>query len=214
MNKKSLIVLLLVFSLISLFGCKKNDKPKPPEPPEPPIIIDEDEVAWGLVKDEANLCFQFFMETTNFKDGSLGYGLARDRWPDNQYMASIASVGFMLASLPYGVENKLITRELAFERASKTMDTLLRLKNYSGFFYHWMDMRNGIELDGSEVSVIDTALMLAGAIVAGEYFGGEVKRKCNKFMTELIGISRYKDRNMFYMGYKPNAGGFSSMGPH
>lgn len=215
MNKKSLIVLLLVFSLISLFGCKKNGEPKPPEPPEPPIIIDEDEVAWGLVKDEANLCFQFFMETTNFKDGSLGYGLARDRWPDNQYMASIASVGFMLASLPYGVENKLITRELAFERASKTMDTLLRLKNYSGFFYHWMDMRNGIELDGSEVSVIDTALMLAGAIVAGEYFGGEVKTKMQQ-IYDRIDWNFYvnKDRNMFYMGYKPNAGGFSGAWDH
>jgi hypothetical protein len=37
----------------------------------PPVIVDEYAKEKGLLKDEANLCFQFFMETSNFKDGSL-----------------------------------------------------------------------------------------------------------------------------------------------
>jgi hypothetical protein len=208
-NKKSLIVILLIFLLTSLIGCEKNGKT-----PEPPVI-DETERAIGLLMDEANYCYQFLMETSNFKDGSMGYGMARDRWPDNQYMASIASVGFMLAALPYGVEKKFITRELAFERASKTMDTLIQMKNYSGFFYHWVDIRNAIELPGSEVSIIDTALMLAGAIVAAEYFGGAVKEKMQT-IYDRIDWNFYvnQERNMFYMGYKPDAGGFSGAWDH
>ena len=218
MNKKSLIILLLIFSLISLFGCKKNvEEPEPSNGNDdiPPVIVDEYAKEKGLLKDEANLCFQFFMETSNFKDGSLGYGMVRDRWPDNQYMASIASVGFMLASLPYGVENNLITRELAFERASKTMDTLIRMETYSGFFFHWLDMRTAERLGSCEVSIIDTALMLAGAIVAGEYFGGEVKDKM-QVIYDRIDWSFYvnKDRNMFYMGYVPDRGGFSGAWDH
>ncbi len=199
MNKKVLLSLLLIFIGVFLFGCKKKK---------------EDE-GLRLLKQEAKLSYDFFMETTNFTEGSAGYGMARDRWPDNPNMASIASIGYMLAALPYGVENGFIKREVAFTRASKTLDTLIKMETHGGFFFHWVHMETSLPLSGSEVSIIDTALLLAGAIVAAEYFEGEVKEKM-QIIYDRIDWNFYvnKERNMFYMGYKPNAGGFSGAWDH
>ncbi|MGI6360318.1 MAG: glucoamylase family protein [Acholeplasmatales bacterium] len=201
MNKKVLLSLLLIFISFFLFSCKKKT-----------VIEDK---GLKLLKQEAKLSYDFFMETTNFKEDSAGYGMARDRWPDNQNMSSIASTGYMLAALPYGVENGFIERDVAFERASKTLDTLIGMETHGGFFFHWVHMETSLPLSGSEVSIIDTALLLAGAIVAAEYFGAEVKEKM-QIIYDRIDWNFYvnKERNMFYMGYKPNAGGFSGAWDH
>ena len=203
MNKKGLLILLLMFLGFFLFGCDNNKKTQTKE-----------EKALELLAQEAKLSYDFFMETTNFKEGSLGYGMARDRWPDNPNMASIASVGYMLAVLPYGVEKGYMERAEAFNKASKTLDTLIGMETHGGFFFHWVHMETSQPLSGSEVSIIDTALLLAGAIVAAEYFEGEVKEKM-QVIYDRIDWNFYvnKERKMFYMGYKPSSG-FSGAWDH
>ena len=53
---------------------------------------------------------------------------------------------------------------------------LIKLERTEGFYYHFVNISTGLRSLGSEVSIIDTGLMLAGAIVAGEYFEGEVDK--------------------------------------
>ncbi|MGM9972842.1 MAG: hypothetical protein ACI33K_02200, partial [Clostridiaceae bacterium] len=130
-----------------------------------------------VLKEELQGSIRFFLEQTNTEEGSQGYGLTRDRYPGSPMIASIAATGYGLSALPLAVEQKLIDKEAAFQRASSTLDTLLAMENVEGFFYHFVNLYSGKREWNSEISNIDTALLLAGALHAGEYFEGEVKEK-------------------------------------
>jgi hypothetical protein len=91
---------------------------------------------------------------------------------------SIAVVGFALSSYPVAVERRWMTRDDAIER---TLATLRFFSNspqseapdatgYKGFYYHFLDMQSGRRVWHSELSLIDTALLLAGILTAGAYF--------------------------------------------
>lgn len=59
----------------------------------------------------------------------------------------------------------------------------------------------------SEVTVIDTAIVLNGAITVGEYFSGNVMEKVQN-LYERVDWDWYRDsdRNRFYMSYAPEKG--------
>ncbi|NIP82569.1 MAG: Tat pathway signal protein, partial [Gemmatimonadetes bacterium] len=44
---------------------------------------------------------------------------------------------------------------------------------YRGFFYHFLDMETGDRFEQVELSTIDTALLLAGALFCRQYFDGD-----------------------------------------
>lgn len=164
-------------------------------------MLDEEVLA------EAKESFRYLWEQAQTDEESGAYGLVRDRYPGSPDMASTAATGFALAAIPYGIEKGWITEEEGKERAGKTLDTLLTLENASGFLYHFINMKNGKHMSGSEISVIDTGILACGAITAGEYFGGSVQKKADKFY-KAIDWSFYldEDRQMFYMSYSPEKG--------
>lgn len=151
--------------------------------------------------------FDFFWEQANTTAGSPGYGLVRDRYPGSPGIASIASVGFGLTGYLVGVEQGWITRQAGYDRANGTLDTLLGMERVEGFFYHFVDMETGQRAWNSEVSNIDTAILLMGALSAGQYFGGEIATKADRLYGE-VNWPWFIDpaRNMFYMAYRPEKG--------
>ncbi|MCK5161873.1 MAG: hypothetical protein KAQ99_09895, partial [Candidatus Aureabacteria bacterium] len=97
---------------------------------------------------------------------------------------SIAAVGFGLTSYCIAVNRGWITEAQGRERAEQVLTTLWNapqgdaetgMAGYKGFFYHFLDMNTGLRALNSELSSIDTALLLAGALTAGRYFGGNVQ---------------------------------------
>jgi hypothetical protein len=64
-------------------------------------------------------------------------------------------------------------------------------------------MDNGSREWNSEVSIIDTGILLCGVLFAGEYFGDEVKEKAELFYRN-INWSWYVDKKtkQFHLGYK------------
>ncbi len=151
--------------------------------------------------------FAFFWEQANTDPQSPGYGLVRDRYPGSPGIASIAAVGFALTAYPIGVEKGYITHAQAAERVRGTLDTLLRLEREHGFFYHFLDMETGRRAWNSEVSSIDTAILLMGVLTAGDYFGGEIQAKAEQLYGE-VEWPWFLDpsRQMFYMAYRPEKG--------
>ncbi len=104
--------------------------------------------------------------------------LAKDRL--KAPVSSIAAVGFQLAGLPIAVERGWVTRDEATQRARTVLRALLDREDNRkfGVFLHFPDKDNaGLSLSGYEIaaSTVDHALFLAGALVAGEYFDGDVK---------------------------------------
>lgn len=161
-----------------------------------------------ILKKELKGCYNFFIKEANTKENSKGYGLVRDKNILADEIASIASVGYGLAALVIGVEHRWISRKKAYERAKHTLDTFLQnVEGEKGFFYHFIDMETGKRQWNCEISIIDTAIFICGAIVAGEYFEKEVKEKA-MLLFDAIDWNWYTNPkiNQFYMGYSPERG--------
>lgn len=161
-----------------------------------------------LLRKELKGNFKFFMTQANNNPKSQGYGLIRDKSELSPEVASIASVGYGLAALVIGVERKWIRYEKAYKKAKGTLDTFLNnLEATNGFFYHFIHMETGKREWNCEVSIIDTGIFICGAILAGEYFGGEIKQKAEQ-LYKNINWNWYRDEkvNQFYMGYSPEQG--------
>lgn len=172
----------------------------PPPTPTPPSI--EDVIEW-----EMRAAFDFFWEQANTTPGSPGYGLIRDRYPGSEGIASIASVGFGLTAYVIGVEKGYLTRDQACERVDGTLDTFLALDREHGFYFHFLDMQTGKRAWNSEVSNIDTSILLMGVLTAGQYCGGGTQAKAEEIYAGVDWPWFVDpDRNMFYMGYRPEEG--------
>lgn len=209
---KKILALLLALTLMlgCLGGCTQTPAETQPSETEPEqyqsVVINELPEAAEI---EAERCFAFFWEQVNLKEDSKGYGLIGDRYPSSG-AASIASVGFGLAAMTIGVERGWITREEGMERAEKTLASMKGLETVHGFYYHFYTQRTGNPTKGSEVSCIDTALLVSGALVAGEYFGGNVETLARE-IYELVEWDWYVNpkTNQFYMGYNAETERFS-----
>jgi hypothetical protein len=117
--------------------------------------------------------FNYFWDEANPKNG-----LIRDRSSEGS-PCSIAAVGFGLSAINIAVERRWIQRHEGAERVSRTMETLWNLPQgpdprgcggYRGWFYHFLDMNTGLRAPRSELSSMDTALLMMGVIDAGQFF--------------------------------------------
>lgn len=104
-------------------------------------------------------------------------GLVRDNTRYNS-SSSIAAVGLGLACWPVAVERGYVTREEAIDRTLATLRFFVESEKgphpdatgHRGFFYHFLDLATGRRAHGCELSTMDTAILLAGALTAAVYF--------------------------------------------
>jgi len=131
-----------------------------------------------LLRETEARTFRYFWDTCN-----PATGLAPDRWPSPPF-ASIAATGFALTAWPIGVARGWITRAQARARTLATLQLLWLapqgdgpsgIAGNRGFFYHFLDLETGLRAEGSELSSIDTALLLGGVLFAGQWFDGEIR---------------------------------------
>ena len=116
--------------------------------------------------------FRYFLHETNPRNGLVRDKSARG-WP-----ASIAAVGMALACYAVGVERRLISRKRALQRSLAALRFFERAPHgpepdatgHRGFYYHFLDMRAGRRARSSELSTVDTAFLIAGALTAAAYF--------------------------------------------
>jgi hypothetical protein len=109
-----------------------------------------------------------------------GNGLVPDRSTATS-PCSIASVGFGLTAIGIGVDHGWISRTQGVTRVLTTLNTFLNgpqgsntsgTIGYKGWFYHFLDMNTALRASSSELSSIDTTLLLAGVLYAKQYFDG------------------------------------------
>jgi len=129
----------------------------------------------ALFEDIEEKTFRYFWDTANPQNG-----LVPDRYPTPSF-SSIAAVGFALTAYPIGAERNYVTRAQARERALRTIRFFANAPQgsertgttgYKGFFYHFLDMKTGLRFENTELSTVDTAILLSGMLFCQSYFDG------------------------------------------
>ncbi len=118
--------------------------------------------------------FQYFWEQADPNTGLVPDRARMDGKPlaaSHQNVASIAATGFGLTSLCIASEQNWIDKSQARERALNTLRFFdARAYQQRGWYYHWLDAKSGERRWNSEVSSIDTALLLGGVLTVRQCF--------------------------------------------
>ena len=140
----------------------------PAAPPAPGSLVPltEDELLEEIVK----RAFDFFWTEAGQRTG-LVKDRARADGSDRRKLASIAATGYGLAALCIGHKREYMPHRRIRTRVVNTLNFLLNhVEQVNGFFYHFVDMDTGKRLILSEVSPIDTTILLCGVLTARAYF--------------------------------------------
>jgi hypothetical protein len=92
--------------------------------------------------------------------------------------ASISAVGLALSCYTVGAQRRYCTRRTAVELTLAALrffrdsrqDDDATATGWQGFYYHYLDMHTGQRARECELSTIDTALLIAGALTSAAYF--------------------------------------------
>ena len=163
--------------------------------------------------------FGYFVHEANPSNG-----LIRD---NTRYgsSSSIAAVGLGLACYPVAVRRGYLTREEAAGRSGRRSRFFAGspqgpepdATGYRGFYYHFLDLRTGRRAHGCELSTMDTAILLAGALTAAEYFDGnsaeevEIRRLANSLYRAADWAWALAGGRVVRQGWTPE-GGFLPFG--
>jgi hypothetical protein len=130
--------------------------------------------------------------------------------PSHQNVASIAATGFGLTALCVGADRNWISQSQARERARHTLRFFdARAFQQRGWFYHWIDAKTGERRWNSEVSSIDTALLLAGVLTVRQCFRDdlEIVRLAKKIYERVdFRWMLNSDPLLLSHGWKPETG--------
>ena len=93
----------------------------------------------------------------------------------------MAATGLALACYPVSVERGFMSRAAAVERTLATLRFFWNspqgpepdATGYKGFYYHFLDMQTGRRVWQCELSTVDSAFLLAGALTVGIYFDAD-----------------------------------------
>ena len=181
-----------------------------PAPPISPRLSSSDQ---AFLEDLERRSFQYFWEQADPHTGLVPDRARMDGAPlddNHQDTASIAATGFGLTALCIAADRNWISKSEAQDR---TRNTLLFFANQAfqqhGWFYHWLDAKTGDRRWKSEVSSIDTALLLAGVLTARQYFGDDPEiRKLATKIYERVDFRWMLNGHPFLLshGWKPETG--------
>ncbi len=158
--------------------------------------------------------FSYFLEFVNPRNGLI----ADSSSPGSP--SSIAATGFALSSYPIGVERGWMSREDAAERTVTTFRFLAEspqnrekdATGYKGLYYHFLDMETGRRTWRSELSLIDSALLIAGVLTGSAYFTREnpVENEIRSLAAMLYARANWAwaldGQEALWLGWKPRTG--------
>ena len=151
--------------------------------------------------------FRFFWE-----QGDPQTGLIKDRAnariEDKGIVASIAATGFGLTAMCIAHERGYIAADEAKKRVVTTLQFLLNeMPTHRGFFFHFANAKTGERIWDSEISSIDTAILLCGLITCREHFHAP---EIDRFAADIINRVEWawlsEDTSLLPHGWSPETG--------
>ena len=189
---------------ISLWG-QPSTPTAPAKTPPSPFSPEDDQLLDEL---ERLTCCYFY------EQASPETGLVKDRCnarkaaSDNAIVASIAATGFGLTALCIGDMRGYISRAEARERVLTTLKFLHdKLPNHRGFFYHFANINTGERVWDSEISSIDTAILLCGILTCRTHFRDtDITLLAHSITNRVEWTWLSEDTSLLSHGWLPEAG--------
>src|SRR6266496_265279 len=189
--------------LLRLALTAQNPAGAKPLPTANSLSLEDDQ----LLNDLEKTSFQYFWDQADPKTG-----LVKDRCSvranDTGNVGSIAATGFGLTALCIGDRRGFIPHAAAQERVLVTLRSLWgKLPNHRGFFYHWANINTGERVWDSEVSSVDTAILLCGVLTCREYFrAAEVQALADDIFGRVEWTWLSEDTSLLPHGWTPEIG--------
>lgn len=127
---------------------------------------------------------------------------------DPRRMASIAATGFGLTALCIAAHHGYVPQAQVVERVRTTLAWHLnKMPEVHGFFYHFTDIESGKRWRDSELSSIDTALLLCGVQTARAYFAdAQIEDLARQIYERVDWPWMLNNGAAFAMGWHPDTG--------
>ena len=174
---RAVILLLLVFSTSTTSRLARPETTEHKTPPYKFVSLSRSDETF--LEDLERRSFDYFWQQADPNTGLVLDRTRTDGSPSDEnhrVIASIAATGFGLTALCIATERRWVSRAAARTRVRNTLSFFAdRALQEHGWFYHWMDYTNGERKWKSELSSIDTALLLAGVLTAKQYFGNDAE---------------------------------------
>jgi hypothetical protein len=194
---------------VRLTRAAQQSTAKPATPPAPAVspsgyqLSSEDDALLEALE-KAN--FQFFWEHTDPRSG-LTKDRCRVRGSDNTVVASIAATGFGLTALCIGQQRGDVSYSDARDRPLTTLRYLWKANHHRGFFYHFAHLKTGERIWDSEISSIDTAILLCGVLTCRQHFHhAEVTRLATDIFERVEWTWLSEDTTLLPHGWAPEVG--------
>jgi hypothetical protein len=175
-------------------------------PLPPPTSLTPDDHNFLEEVEKAN--FQFFLEQADSQTG-LVKDRCRANGPDKTIVASIAATGFGLTALCIGHKRGYINTRDARDRVLTTLRFLWKkLPTHRGFFFHFANVNTGERVWESEVSSVDTAILLCGILTCRKYFEAhsEITRLAYSIFNRVDWTWLSEDTTVLSGGWAPEIG--------
>jgi hypothetical protein len=149
----------------------------------------------------------FFYEQADVHTGMVKDRSAADGY-DSREIGSIASTGFALTALCIADQRGYFPSAKIRSRVRDTLRFFWKdAQNEHGFFYHWGNIRTGERIWESEVSSIDTALLLCGVLTSRQHFNDpEIHDLATKIYERVDWPWMLNKGVMLSHGWKPETG--------
>ena len=144
----------------------QQQAPAPAQATTSPFSKDDE----ALLEQIEEGCFKYFW-TQAHPDTGVVLDRCNARNPVTNDLGSIAATGFGLTALCIGDKRGYVPRAEAQARALNTLRFLWKkLPNHRGFYFHFANINTGERLWDSEVSSVDTAILLCGILTCRQHF--------------------------------------------
>lgn len=151
--------------------------------------------------------FLFFWEQANPQTG-LVKDRCHVRTADTGMVASIASTGFGLTAICIGEQRGYISHAAARVRVVQTLSFLWhKLPTHRGFFFHFANMNTGEREWDSEVSSVDTSILLCGVLTCRQHFQDkDIDELAHAIFDRVEWTWLSEDTSLLSHGWLPEAG--------
>lgn len=203
------------FSFSKTQGPADQDQESSPHPanlPPPSTLSPEDD---KFLNDLEVASFRFFWEQASPKTG-----LIKDRCNvrsnDTSTVASIASSGFGLTAICIAEKRGFIPYEQARLRVIQSLSFLWhKMPTHRGFFFHFADINTGQRVWDSELSSVDTAILLCGVLMCRAHFHDrDIDALAHAIFDRVDWTWLSEDTELLSMGWTPEFGFIPSRWGH